>query len=795
MKISTDWLSDHVDLSGLDPAEIADLLTVRTAEVEGVEVFTRALEGVRVAEVLSAEPFSTEAGLRHDVRVGVGDRTYRTVCGAPNVRVGMRAAFAPAGCVLANGERIAAAEVHGRPSEGVLCAPGELGLGAGKEGLLELPAELVPGTLLSELLPATDTLIEIDNKSLTHRPDLWGHYGFARELSAIFGRPLRPWSADALPTDESLPAWPITVEDAVECPLYTAVAFDVNGDRPSPLRMQARLLTLGHGARSLLVDVTNYVQFELGQPTHAFDARSLSRVRVGRAGSRAAFTTLDGKSWALAPDDLLIHDGDEPVALAGIMGGLGSRIQPDTRRVVLESATFKASRVRQTSVRLGLRTDSSLRFEKKPPPVYTRLASGRILRLLREAGAAPEAVSRFTHVGDFRDAPRTITLAPGWLSRRAGVELADSTVDGILTSIGFEVQRTPDGAAAVVVPPFRSEADLAIPEDISEEVFRLYGYDNIRPVPPAGPLAPVAPHADTRNQHRARRILSEAHAFVEVQTYSWHADDWLATLGYTPPSPLRLKNPSAPTRAQLRDTVVPNVLAAVFQNRNVAERFRLYELGRTFWLGADGRKREANELVGVIVDQTGGSGEASLRAGRSAIEDVAAAAGLSSVAFVPADGTGAPPWVRTGRTLDVTFGGVVVGQLGVLPDSLAAHCVNTGTVVWFRLSAAAWEGEVFPAPRYTAPPTFPGSWQDFTFTHPVAQGWAGLSATLDGFTHPLVQSREFVTVYQPRNSATANYSVRFTLGLPDRTLQAADLDAFRTAFLAHLTAAGLTLAG
>lgn len=795
MKISTDWLSDHVDLTGLDPAEIADLLTVRTAEVEGVEVVQRALEGVLVAEVLSAEPFTTEAGVRHACRVGTGDRSFQTVCGAPNVRVGMRAAFAPAGCRLANGEVLQATQLYGRPSEGVLCAPGELGLGVGKEGLFELPAELVPGTLLSSLLPASDTLIEIDNKSLTHRPDLWGHYGFARELSAIFGRPLRRWAADALPIDDSLPAWPISVEDAVDCPIYTAVAFDVSGDRPSPLRMQSRLLTLGHGARSLLVDVTNYVQFELGQPTHAFDARSLSRVRVARAGGRKAFTTLDGKSWALSPDDLLIHDGEEPVALAGIMGGLASRIQPDTRRVVLESATFRASRVRQTSVRLGLRTDSSLRFEKKPPPVYTRLASGRILRLLREAGAAPQPVSRFSHVGEFRDRPRTITLAPGWLSRRAGVELADSTVDGILTSLGFEVQRAADGTADVVVPPFRSEADLGIPEDISEEVFRLYGYDNIRPVPPAGPLAPVPPHADTRNQHRARRILSEAHGFVEVQSYSWHADDWLATLGYVPASPLRLKNPSAPTRAQLRDTVLPNLLAAVHQNRNVAERYRLYELGRTFWLDDSGQKREANELVGAIADQTGASGEAALRAARAAIEDIVGAAGLSGVGFVPASGTDAPPWVRAGRTLDVTLAGSAVGQLGVLPDALAAHCVNAGTVVWFRLASAAWEGEVFPASRYEAPPTFPGSWQDFTFTHPITAGWAGLCGTLDGFSHPLVQARDFVTVYQPRNSATANYSVRFTLGLPDRTPTAADLEAFRSAFLAYASAAGLSLVG
>ncbi len=793
MKISTDWLNEHVDLGGLDPNEVAELLTVRTAEVEGVEVVRRPLEGMLVAEVLSAEPFEAEGNLRHHVTVSVGDRRFQTVCGAPNVRVGMLAVFAPAGCELADGSRLSFTELYGRRSEGVLCAPGEMGLGAGKEGLLELPGHLAPGTAVSSLLPASDTIIEIDNKSLTHRPDLWGHYGFARELGAIFGRPLRAWAADALPTDFALPVWPIRVEDPEDCPLYSALAFRVNDDGPSPLPMQARLLTLGHSTRSLLVDVTNYVQFELGQPTHAFDARSLSDVRVARAGTRTTFTTLDGKVWALAPDDLLICDGDEPVALAGIMGGLKSRIQPDTRRVVLESATFKASRVRQTSVRLGLRTDASLRFEKKPPPVYTRLAAGRILRLLREAGADPSPLSRYSHQGAFRDEPRTITLAPGWLSKRAGVELADSTVDGILGSIGLEVERNEEGAVAVTVPAFRSEADLAIPEDISEEVFRLYGYDNIKPVSPTGPLAPVPPHADTRNQHRARRILSEGHNFVEVHTYSWHADDWLDLLGYRPARSLRLKNPSAPTRAQLRDTLVPNLLFAAQQNRNVAERYRLYELGRTFCLDEAGNKVEANELAGVVVDQRGGA-EVALRAARSAIEDVAQAAGLAPLTFTPSADTHIP-WIRAGRTLTITLGEREVGHLGVLSEPLAAHCVNAGAVVWFRLHAAAWEGEVFPAQKYVAPPNIPGSWQDFTFVHPAAEGWAKLCATLDSFEHPLVSAREFVTVYQPKNSTTANYSVRFVLRLPDRSPQQADLDDFREAFLRFVAANGLVLVG
>lgn len=796
MKISADWLSDYVDLSGVSPAELGERLTVRTAEVEGVEVVERAVRGLFVVEIVAAEPFDAQGKLRHHVTVDGGAHgTFRTVCGAPNVRVGMRSVFAPAGTALAGGVGVAVAELYGRRSEGVLCAPGELGLGSGKEGIVELPADVAVGTALDTLVAPTDTLIEIDNKSLTHRPDLWGHYGFAREIAGILGRPLGPWLADTLPTEGDLPPWPVQVEDATDCPLYSAIAFDVVGNRVSPMRMQSRLYALGHNPQSALVDVTNYVQFELGQPTHAFDARFLERVRVARAGAVREFTTLDGRTHPLLADDLLILNGEVPVALAGIMGGLDSRIQPDTRSLVLESATFRASRVRHTSVRLGLRTDSSLRFEKKPPPLYTRLAAGRILRLLREAGLQPALRSRYTAVGDFRDQPRTITLVGGWLERRAGTPLSDDTAATLLRSIGLGVRRTADGGLDVEVPPFRGEADLATKEDISEEVFRLHGYDNFVPRPPAAPLMPVAPDPVSRNLHRARRVLSQAHAFVEVMTYSWHADDWLAELGYTPPSPLVVANPITPTRRQMRDTLVPNVLAAAHQNRNHAESYRFYELGRTFWVDAAGVKQEADELCAAVVEQAGGTPESSLRALRSVVDDLATAAGLAAPRLVPCDSVAGKPWLKKGRALAIVVGGATVGHVALLPDELSRTLLNRGHVAVLVLSMAALSGEVFPATTYVPPALLPGSWQDFTFVWPVARGYAGLVDTLDTFAHPMIEGREFVTVWQAAASRTANYSFRFVLRVPDRTPTQADLDGFRAAFLAFVAEARLELVG
>lgn len=790
MKISADWLSDFVDLSGLDPDALAETLTVRTAEVEGVELVKRRIAGVVVGEITRAELFDGGGKPRYACTVDIGGRTYETVCGAPNVRVGMKSAFATAGTLLQSGEEVAETTLYGRVSEGILCAPGEIGLGTTKDGILDIPVTVPTGTPLVELLPETDTIIEIDNKSLTHRPDLWGHYGFAREFAAVFGRTLRAYEVDDLPTEGA--AVRIAVDDALDCPLYSALGFTVSHNPASPLRIQSRLLSLGHAPINMLVDVTNYVQFELGQPTHAFDARCLNDVRVARAGSARPFTTLDGKTWKLQADDLLIWNGDEPVALAGIMGGLDSRILADTRSLVLESATFKASRVRQTSVRLGLRTDSSLRFEKKPPPVYARIAAGRILYQLREAGLEPQATTKYTAVGEFHDAPRTVSLGPGWLARRAGTPLDHPTVTRILTSIGLGCDVTPEGGYTVTIPPFRSVADLSIPEDISEEVFRLYGYDNFTPKPPDGPLAPVPPHTATRCHHRARRVLSQGHRFTEVQTYSWFANDFIKGIDYEPAHPLTLKNPIGANNSRMRDTIVPNLLAAAQANRNVAERYRLYELGRTFTIGEDGQKREANQLAGIVVDQTGASPEVSLRTVRAAIDDVCLASGLGTPTFVPCES--GPPWQRKGRALRVSIGATELGHVGVLPDALAAKRLNAGHLVWFSIATAPLEVEVYPAVKHVAPPQFPGSWQDFTFTWPVVDGYAALMSLLDTFAHPLIQDREFVSVYQPKASSTANYSVRYLLGIADRTVTQADLDDFRAKFLVFVATSFLTLA-
>ncbi|MHC4407291.1 MAG: phenylalanine--tRNA ligase beta subunit-related protein, partial [Planctomycetota bacterium] len=321
MKISLDWISDFVDLAGVDPETVADRLTMCTAEVEGYEVLRRAVEGVVIGEVVSTEPISVsgpEDSRLHLVTVDCGSSTHVTVCGAANVCRGMKSAFAPPGVTLAEGQRIEVSEVGGHKSEGVLCSARELGMSRWHEVVLECPASLEVGTPLAKHVPPDDVIVEIDNKSLTHRPDLWGHYAFARELAAIFGRPLRRLPMAELERYDDLPAYPLVIDDLEGCPCYGCLEFRVKAAQPSPLVMQRRLHALGQRTYNLLVDVTNYAMLELAQPTHAFDGDRLRAIRVATMGRRGTFTTLDGQPRQMLPDDLLIWNEREPVALAGV---------------------------------------------------------------------------------------------------------------------------------------------------------------------------------------------------------------------------------------------------------------------------------------------------------------------------------------------------------------------------------------------------------------------------------------------------------------------------------------------
>jgi len=790
VKVSLDWLSDFVDLDGLEPDRIADRLTMCTAEVESWHRIKRAVHGIVVGEIIEVEPVAqTGDTLLRKTQVDCGNRRFVTVCGAANCRVGLKSAFAPPGVHLADGQPVEVVELAGHRSEGILCSAKELGWSRWHEGIVELPDHLATGTPLAELIPEEDILLEIDNKSLTHRPDLWGHYAFARELAAIFRRPLRPLPLADLSQFDSLPPVDLVVEDLENCPCYGCLAITVRAGQPSPLVIQRRLHALGQRTFNLMVDLTNYVMGEIAQPMHAFDGDLVREIRVAPLGRHGQFVTLDGQTRELLPEDLLIWDGKKPVALAGVMGGLETEVRPETKRILLESANFKASRIRRTSVRLDLRTESAQRYEKSQPPVNVKIGVARLVQLLQEATSDFQVTSRFTVGGDLAERDRPLELAPGTLEKLAGTSIPLEEAVAILERLGFRAEVFADGRLQVGIPPFRSSKDISIPADIVEEVLRIYGYDNIPAKMPTFPLRPLRRNDQLRLEHRARRLLAAGHGFCEVQTYAWMDDRLLGQLGFEPKNCMVVRNPIAQHSRLLRTTLIPNLLGLVERNRANREEFRLFEIGKVYRLASGGACDERTSLGGISFSTAERRDiQQHFLSVKGALQDLGKLFGGEPLRFRKLV-QGQAPWQLADRCLQILQGDRVLGEMGVLEGEIVeAVAPGGGQIVWFELCLDNFLGIIWPAPRYVMPPEFPGSRQDFSLLWNPAEGFAALEAELDQFQHPLILRREFLYVFTGRGlpEGKASYSFRYWIGLADRTITSEDIEGFRQAFLRFL---------
>lgn len=851
MFISLDWLSDFVDLSDITPEKIADRLTLGTAEVEGIETVHRNVKGLFVGEVVKAEKItvSKEDGQEKTLTVCTVDcgskGTFQTVCGAPNCALGVKAPFAPAGVVLGE-TAITETELAGYPSQGMLCSAKELNLSHWHEGLFLIPQTAANGTPMEELIPETDTLIEFDNKSLTHRPDLWGHYGFAREFAALFHRELKPLPQLDLTQFESLPKVPIRIDDLEACPCYGAISMQMSKIPVSPVKMQYRLHSIGQRTFDLMVDVTNYCMFELGQPTHAFDGDHVDEIRVMKYSQiqqekntfpeDGTFTTLDNQARKMLPDDLLItsFDGETvtPIALAGVMGGLDSEITEGTQRIVLECANFHAATIRRTAVRLDLRSDASQRFEKSQPPMNTRTAAGRILQLLTDSGVDFRVTSSYNFAGDEMNEFRPLTLSPGVLERLAGIELPQEQILGILTSLGFKAEFDAENALQVEIPPFRSKKDISIPEDIVEEVLRVFGYDMIPPVMPKVEISPLRVSSELRLEHKARHLLTMAHNFMELHNYSWYDDNWNKTIGFEPANTIEFANPTTSYNRFLRTSLMPNILRLVSRNRGFRDQFRFMEFGHTYTLldkpecedlNADrtlppgianrtkmpmGRCRERTHLAGLSYATAAyGTLEDHYRSIKGALEDLANLLGtsFSFIAGTPenAQAAGAAaPWMQDGYWVEIYQGdvkdGKKVGALGVLDGKFLNTVVSEGgQVVWFELEYFKLETPLFPELKFQHLPVYQGSWQDFSLVWDIEAGYAALDAKLAEFTHPLLKGRDFVYFYKGKGleKTQGSYTWRLWLGSDERTLSGEDIEDFRTKWLEFLAKENIAIRG
>jgi len=595
MYVSYRWLSRHIDLEGLSPEQLCEDLTLSTAEVEGMEKFAPHLGNVHVGLVETRVPHPDADKLSVcTVTVG-GEESLTIVCGAPNVDAGQKVAVATVGTVLPGDFKIKKSKIRGVPSQGMICSVRELEIGDDHDGIWVLPEVSEVGVPVADALGVNDWVIEIDNKSLTHRPDLWGHRGIATELAAIYHRPLKPISFDWPEWGDGTP-YPIRIETPA-CPRYLGFAIDGAQATTSPDWLRWLLLAVGQRPIDCLVDLSNFVMLDLGQPNHTFDRNALRpegiEVRMAQEGEQ--MRTLDGEERALQASDLLICSGGAPVALAGIMGGEDSKVADETDALLLEVANFAPAIVRRTSNRLGLRTDASARFEKSLDPTLPERAAAHFARLLAEIQPNVRFPAAPTDVGEWSDPAHTLTLRPERVRRELGKEISDEEITSILERLGFGVEKQADGYA-VAVPSARSTKDVHLDRDLVEEVGRIHRYGNIEEKYMRADVAP--PPKDPRRTlvRTLQDRLAGPARFHETLSYSFVDDGLLEKLGMLDLPHVRIVNPVAQSENKIRRTVVPSLLAGIETNRRLLDDVRLFEVGKGYIPHPEDPNKEPREL-------------------------------------------------------------------------------------------------------------------------------------------------------------------------------------------------------
>jgi phenylalanyl-tRNA synthetase beta chain len=602
MKISVNWLRDYVAL-GEKPQKIAEALTMGIAEVESVEEVGREFEGIVVGRVLKIKkhPNADELVL---ARVSIGKKILKIVCGAKNLKVGQKVPVALAGTTLPNGIKIEKVKIRGEEFEGMICSEIELGLGEGAKEIMVLGKKAGVGQEFRKYLGLKDYVLEIDNKSLTHRSDLFSHIGIARELAAILGRKLKLLSKLGIKgvrentKVKSQVKLGVEVEDRKLCPRYMAVVLNGIKVGKSPLWIQNRLRACGVRPINNVVDITNYVMLEWGQPLHAFDLGKLKSkneeeknilVRLAKRGE--SITTIDGQRRKLNKDMLVIADSQRPIAIAGVMGGANTEVSEKTGFLILESASFDSVSVRKTSQKLGLRTEAVTRFEKG---LGINLPEEGLLRCVElfQKYAKAEVASKIADTMTRKPKPIVVKLDLDYLNGLIGVGIPRTKVIKVLNSLEFKTEGT-GKELKVEVPLFRT--DVNIPEDVIEEVARIYGYDNVELKEITGVLRPTSELLDLYWGRKILEILTGG-GFTETYNYSFYGEKLLKRCLLTAKDHVEIKNPLSEDLRFLRTSLLPRLFENVEKNKRYFNSFKLFEIGHVYFSGF-----ECKSLAGVVL--------------------------------------------------------------------------------------------------------------------------------------------------------------------------------------------------
>lgn len=788
MKVSYEWLSEYVDLAGISPMDLAERLTRAGLAVDGVEMRNQGVEGVVVGAVLEVVKHPDAERLNVcSVDAGTGE-VLQIVCGAPNVREGIRVPVALVGAKLPGDVKIKRAKLRGVESSGMLCSASELGLDTRllpanqTSGLFILPEDTTIGADIVDVLRLNDAVLDID---LTpNRSDCLSIRGLAYETAAILHKETTfPASVDAVLPD--VPS-PLSVRLETDgCPRYDAQVLEGIQSKSSPLWMQMRLMAMGIRSIDLVVDITNYVMLEWGQPLHAFDSDTIadSTIIVRQARNAEVLVTLDGQSRSLSDEMIVISDPDKSIGLAGVMGGENSEISATTKRVVIESAQFDGRSIRRTGQRLGLRSEAQQRFEKGVDPVAVRNALARATNLLMQlAGAEPVGGIVTAHRGASSVGPSTeVVFSPEACRASLGFDISDANMATIFTNLGFTVTMH-EHAWTVQVPSRRP--DVSLQADLVEEVARLYGYDNI---PSTNLVLPITPGLRSDRQRLIEQVkdLLVASGLYEVRTYAFTSPESLAPIGLNdslPPIPLLY--PMSDDRRVLRTHLLPSLAEVAVHN--LAHRVTggvIFEVGRTYLANNLPLRSQPMEQEYFSMLWFGQTSESLYNKPRDydffdakgTIERLMEMLGIESVYERVDEG-----WLHPGRSAQILVGGERCGVIGEIHPT-TAQALGLSRGVYAQLAVQTLVANRRKQLSTEALPKFPGSRRDIALlvdrTVSVGDLLGSIEASASSFSI-LKQIRVF-DVYTGQGVADDKKSVAIALYFQDaeRTLTDGEIDA------------------
>ncbi len=806
MKLSLNWIKDYVKIpDDMDLSKFAYDLTMSTVEVEGAEDLSESFDKIVVGKILKVEPHPNADKLRV-CTVDTGDvDPHIIVCGGSNLDAGMNVVVAcPGAMVRWHGEgepvEIKNAKLRGVESYGMICASSEVGLAdlfpaEEEHEILDLSdIDLIPGTNVAKALGLDDIILEIDNKSMTNRPDLWGHYGMAREIAALYDLELKKIPPYIAPAD--VDSFDVRIDDTDKCHRYIGVKMNNLSVKPAPFEMRARLWKVGLRPINALVDITNYVMMATGQPTHAFDSDMISEyIKVRCAEDGEKLKLLNGKELSLHEDDLVIADAKEAVALAGVMGGECDSILPTTENVILEVANFKASGIRKTALRYDNRTDSSTRYEKAIDPERCDIALSLAMELFSQLYPDMRVVA-YSDEYPTKLQPAEIDVSYNWLDRRLGKHLTQEEISHKLGLLGFDVEFSGDNMH-IVVPTWRSTGDVSIKADIMEEVARMYGYENFEASTITTSFTGAINQLDKSLVRNIEEYLAYRCGMQEILTYPWMHRTFVDAILPSKDGILSLPTPPSPDEKYIRSSTLPNLCQAVVKNERYYDEFSIFETaqvfdGTQFTSPYDESERlpvQRRHIGMAFAKKTDKLDEITLlfRRAKGIVSEMPRYTHMEAFSFQKDE---KPAWADNVAWLNIYVGDAMVGSLGVLSKKSSMACgIKNLSVVLCEIDTDMLIPFKSRTNTFVHMPEYPTNDYDISMLVDSTVTWAEIKRAVESKHNELIHAVTFVDEYKGKQipEGKKSVTVRIVIGANDRTLTSDEIEACANSNIKNLT--------